>query len=222
MTSRPPRASPPTRSPPDDSLDGRSRQPQPRLMRSGPAAARSCSCGGGSARMAAVGSAGSQPRGSGDPPRRGPQEHRRGRYAGPARYLTARRDRPSLLITVSRGARKSYAVGLLAERLIGFGYAAVMIDPEGDHTELGMPHNVLFSAASFPHRTTWPGRPIRHQRRGRPSLPPELDRRATSPHSPNSSNGTAPAPVCRSGHCGERLHRRERPLRHLGLAITAR
>lgn len=49
----------------------------------------------------------------------------------------------SILVTGESGAGKSYLIGLLAEQLIGLGYTVAVIDPEGDHTELGKLHNVL-------------------------------------------------------------------------------
>lgn len=56
----------------------------------------------------------------------------------------------SVLVTGESGAGKSYLVGLLAEQLIGLGYAVVVIDPEGDHTELGKLHNVLVLSGQLP------------------------------------------------------------------------
>ena len=41
------------------------------------------------------------------------------------------------------GTGKSYLTGLMCEQLVRYGYALVVIDPEGDHTGLGELHNVL-------------------------------------------------------------------------------
>ncbi len=43
----------------------------------------------------------------------------------------------NLLICGNTGQGKSYAAGLLAERLIALGYCVLVVDPEGDHGELG-------------------------------------------------------------------------------------
>jgi hydroxymethylpyrimidine pyrophosphatase-like HAD family hydrolase len=43
----------------------------------------------------------------------------------------------SLLVTGGSGAGKSYAAGLVAERLIELGYSVCVFDPEGDHAPLG-------------------------------------------------------------------------------------
>ena len=41
-----------------------------------------------------------------------------------------------LLVCGDTGVGKSYAAGLLAERLVGLGYSVLVVDPEGDHGEL--------------------------------------------------------------------------------------
>ena len=43
----------------------------------------------------------------------------------------------NLLVCGDTGRGKSYAAGLMAERLIALGYCVLVIDPEGDHRELG-------------------------------------------------------------------------------------
>lgn len=53
----------------------------------------------------------------------------------------------TVLITGESGSGKSYLTGLLAEQLISLGYVVVVIDPVGDHAELGMLHNVLVFGA---------------------------------------------------------------------------
>lgn len=59
------------------------------------------------------------------------------------RPVTIPATQTSVLVTGESGAGKSYLVGLFAEQLMGLGYSVVVIDPEGDHTELGKLHNVL-------------------------------------------------------------------------------
>jgi hypothetical protein len=54
----------------------------------------------------------------------------------------------TILVTGDSGSGKSYLTGLIAEQLIGLGYTVVVIDPEGDHAELGMLHNVLVFGSS--------------------------------------------------------------------------
>jgi hydroxymethylpyrimidine pyrophosphatase-like HAD family hydrolase len=54
----------------------------------------------------------------------------------------------NLLITGGSGSGKSYAAGLLAERLIELGYSVCVFDPEGDHAPLGrLPGVVAFGGA---------------------------------------------------------------------------
>lgn len=43
----------------------------------------------------------------------------------------------NLLVCGDTGNGKSYAAGLMAERLIALGYCVLVVDPEGDHRELG-------------------------------------------------------------------------------------
>ncbi|MGH4007158.1 MAG: HAD hydrolase family protein [Pseudonocardiaceae bacterium] len=49
----------------------------------------------------------------------------------------------NVLITGSSGSGKSYVTGLLTEQMINLGYSVLLIDPEGDHVELGMLRNTL-------------------------------------------------------------------------------
>ena len=49
----------------------------------------------------------------------------------------------NVLITGNSGSGKSYVTGLLAEQMINLGYSVLLIDPEGDHAELGMLRNTL-------------------------------------------------------------------------------
>ncbi len=49
----------------------------------------------------------------------------------------------TILITGDSGSGKSYVTGLLAEQMINLGYSVLLIDPEGDHAELGMLRNTL-------------------------------------------------------------------------------
>ncbi|MEM7434245.1 MAG: HAD-IIB family hydrolase [Myxococcota bacterium] len=49
----------------------------------------------------------------------------------------------NLLVVGGSGAGKSYAAGLIAERLIELGYSLCILDPEGDHGPLGRMHNVV-------------------------------------------------------------------------------
>jgi hypothetical protein len=49
----------------------------------------------------------------------------------------------NILITGESGSGKSYVTGLLAEQMINRGYSVLLIDPEGDHAELGMLQNTL-------------------------------------------------------------------------------
>ena len=42
-----------------------------------------------------------------------------------------------ILICGESGSGKSYLTGLVAERLIGLGYCVLVVDPEGDHQDLG-------------------------------------------------------------------------------------
>ncbi len=51
--------------------------------------------------------------------------------------LTLPASQISVLVTGGSGAGKSYAAGLLAERLIELGYSVCVFDPEGDHAPLG-------------------------------------------------------------------------------------
>ena len=51
--------------------------------------------------------------------------------------------RVNLLIVGGSGVGKSYAAGLLAERLIERDYSVCVVDPEGDHAPLGRLPNVL-------------------------------------------------------------------------------
>jgi 3-deoxy-D-manno-octulosonate 8-phosphate phosphatase KdsC-like HAD superfamily phosphatase len=43
----------------------------------------------------------------------------------------------NLLVCGDTGRGKSYVAGLMAERLIALGYCVLVVDPEGDHSELG-------------------------------------------------------------------------------------
>ncbi|MDJ0788861.1 MAG: HAD hydrolase family protein [Myxococcota bacterium] len=49
----------------------------------------------------------------------------------------------SVLVTGGTGAGKSYAAGLLAERLIELGYSVCIFDPEGDHVPLARLRGVV-------------------------------------------------------------------------------
>ena len=49
----------------------------------------------------------------------------------------------TILITGNSGSGKSYVTGLLAEQMINLGYSVLLIDPEGDHAELGILRNTL-------------------------------------------------------------------------------
>lgn len=49
----------------------------------------------------------------------------------------------NVLIAGGSGAGKSYAAGLLAERLIALGYSLCIFDPEGDHAPLGRLRGVV-------------------------------------------------------------------------------
>ncbi len=49
------------------------------------------------------------------------------------------------------GTGKSYLTGLMCEQLIRYGYAVVVIDPEGDHIGLGEQHNVLVTGGQDHH-----------------------------------------------------------------------
>jgi len=49
----------------------------------------------------------------------------------------------NLLFVGGSGVGKSYAAGLLAERLIELDYSVCFIDPEGDHAPLGRLPKVL-------------------------------------------------------------------------------
>lgn len=49
----------------------------------------------------------------------------------------------NLLVTGGSGSGKSYATGLLFERLLGLGYSACILDPEGDHAALGRLHGCM-------------------------------------------------------------------------------
>jgi len=51
--------------------------------------------------------------------------------------------RENLLIRGATQAGKSYAVGVLVEALLAHGYSACVLDPEGDHAELGALHACL-------------------------------------------------------------------------------
>ena len=49
----------------------------------------------------------------------------------------------NLLIVGGSGVGKSYAAGLIGERLIELGYSVCILDPEGDHGPLGRMHDVV-------------------------------------------------------------------------------
>lgn len=56
-----------------------------------------------------------------------------------------------LLIVGGSGSGKSFAAGLVAEQLIGFGYVLCVIDPEGDHVALGsLPRTVALGGGPTP------------------------------------------------------------------------
>lgn len=57
--------------------------------------------------------------------------------------VTLPASRTSILISGDTGAGKSYLTGLLAEQMITLGYSVLVIDPEGDHIELGMVRNTV-------------------------------------------------------------------------------
>lgn len=49
----------------------------------------------------------------------------------------------NLLVCGDTGLGKSYVAGLVAERLIALGYCCLVVDPEGDHAELGRLRGVV-------------------------------------------------------------------------------
>ncbi|GAB3888549.1 hypothetical protein GCM10029964_056410 [Kibdelosporangium lantanae] len=74
------------------------------------------------------------------------------------REVTVPAAQTTVLLTGEPGAGKSFLTGLVAEQLIGLGYATVVIDPEGDHAELGMLHNTLWATApACRDRPRWSG-----------------------------------------------------------------
>lgn len=56
----------------------------------------------------------------------------------------------NVLFVGDSGVGKSYAAGLLAERLIDLGYSVCVLDPEGDHGPLGHLHQVLALGGTGP------------------------------------------------------------------------
>jgi hypothetical protein len=56
----------------------------------------------------------------------------------------------NVLFVGDSGVGKSYAAGLLAERLIDLGYSVCVLDPEGDHGPLGHLHQVVALGGSGP------------------------------------------------------------------------
>ncbi len=56
----------------------------------------------------------------------------------------------NVLVVGDSGVGKSYAAGLLAERLIELDYSACILDPEGDHAPLGHLHQVVALGGSGP------------------------------------------------------------------------
>lgn len=56
---------------------------------------------------------------------------------------TVAASRINVLIAGGSGTGKSYLAGLFAERLIRMGYSACVLDPEGDHTNLGRLRGVV-------------------------------------------------------------------------------
>ena len=58
--------------------------------------------------------------------------------------------RANVLFVGDSGVGKSYAAGLLAERLIELDYSVCILDPEGDHAPLGHLHQVVALGGSGP------------------------------------------------------------------------
>jgi len=56
----------------------------------------------------------------------------------------------NVLLVGDSGVGKSYAAGLLAERLVDLGYSVCVIDPEGDHGPLGHLHRVVTLGGTEP------------------------------------------------------------------------
>jgi len=59
----------------------------------------------------------------------------------------------NLLITGGSQSGKSYLAGLVAERLIQLGYSVCVLDPEGDHTDLGILRGVVTAGGLEPPPT---------------------------------------------------------------------
>jgi hydroxymethylpyrimidine pyrophosphatase-like HAD family hydrolase len=60
-----------------------------------------------------------------------------------SQVVTIPASQSNVLITGSSGSGKSYVTGLLTEQMINLGYSVLLIDPEGDHAELGTLRNTL-------------------------------------------------------------------------------
>ena len=59
------------------------------------------------------------------------------------RPVTIPASQSTVLVTGRSGSGKSYLTGLLAEQMISQGYSVLLVDPEGDHAELGTLHHTL-------------------------------------------------------------------------------